>query len=303
MALSTRSKRFVLCTLRYGAASNDILRVLRHNALPSIKTFYGVGGQPLYSACNFNPRGCDASILLNDTSTFLGEQTAFPNINSIRGLDVIENIKMKVETICPGVVSCADIVALAARDGTVALGGPSWSVGLGRRDSTTANFTAANADLPSPFLDLQGLSNAFGKKNFTVKEMVALSGAHTTGKASCAVFRPRIYGGTDIDPSYASTLQMICPRTGGDRNLTNLDVTTPIVFDNAYYFNLINKKGLLESDQVLYSGGSTDSQVSDYFGNPLLFRMDFANAMVKMSNLSPLTGTNGQIRKACSRVN
>nr|KYP48407.1 Cationic peroxidase 1 [Cajanus cajan] len=231
------------------------------------------------------------------------KQSALPNANSIRGLDVIENIKDKLETLCPGVVSCADIVAVAARDGTVALGGPSWSVGLGRRDSTTADLNAANTELPSPFSELTGLITAFANKNFTANEMVALSGAHTTGKAKCLFFRSRIYEGNNIDPLYARALQFNCPRTGGDFNLTSLDSTTPNLFDNAYYLNLVNKRGLLVSDQELFNGGSTDSLVTVYATNPSAFRTDFANAMVKMSNLNPLTGTNGQVRKLCSRVN
>ena len=59
-------------------------------------------------------QGCDASILLNNTATIESEQQAFPNNNSIRGLDVVNQIKTAVENACPGVVSCADILALAA---------------------------------------------------------------------------------------------------------------------------------------------------------------------------------------------
>ena len=43
------------------------------------------------------------------------EKTAGPN-RSISGYELIDEIKTKLEADCPGIVSCADIVALAARD-------------------------------------------------------------------------------------------------------------------------------------------------------------------------------------------
>jgi peroxidase len=61
-------------------------------------------------------QGCDASILLDDTASFTGEKNAGPNANSVRGYDVIDAIKTQVEAACSATVSCADIVALAARD-------------------------------------------------------------------------------------------------------------------------------------------------------------------------------------------
>jgi peroxidase len=64
-------------------------------------------------------QGCDASVLLDDTSTFEGEKTAAPNLNSIRGFEVIDAIKEELESACPGKVSCADILAMAARDSVV----------------------------------------------------------------------------------------------------------------------------------------------------------------------------------------
>ncbi|GLU14935.1 hypothetical protein SLE2022_314750 [Rubroshorea leprosula] len=247
--------------------------------------------------------GCDASILLDDTANFTGEKNAGPNANSVRGYEVIDTIKSQLENLCPGVVSCADIVAVAARDSTVALGGPSWTVLLGRRDSTTASQTAANSNLPSPLSSLSALITAFSNKGFTAKEMVALSGSHTIGQARCTTFRTRIYNDTNIDSTFATSLQGNCPSTGGDNNLAPLDTTSPTSFDNAYFKNLLNKKGLLHSDQELFNGGSTDSQVTAYSNNAGAFSTDFANAMVKMGNLSPLTGSNGQIRKNCRKVN
>lgn len=128
-------------------------------------------------------------------------------------------------------------------------------------------------------------------------------GSHTIGQARCTTFRARLYNEANIDSSFATSLKANCPSSGGDANLSPLDVTTPNKFDNAYFKNLVSQKGLLHSDQQLFSGGSTNAQVNAYVSNPGSFSTDFANAMVKMGNLSPLTGTNGQIRTDCKKVN
>ncbi|KAJ4970699.1 hypothetical protein NE237_003798 [Protea cynaroides] len=255
-------------------------------------------------AHNCPQKGCDASVLLDDTSNFTGEKNVGPNKNSLRGFDVVDTIKSDLESICPGVVSCADILAVAARDSVVQLGGKKWTVPLGRRDSTTANSSAVNNNnIPPPVLNLTGLISVFSNKGFTTKEMVALSGSHTIGMARCIEFRSRIYNETNINTAYATSLKSNCPSASGDSNLSPLDTTSSTVFDNAYYTNLINSEGLLHSDQQLFNGGSTDSQVKAYSANSASFFKDFGKAMVKMGNLSPLTGASGQIRTNCRRVN
>uniref|UniRef100_A0A0A9G1L4 Plant heme peroxidase family profile domain-containing protein n=1 Tax=Arundo donax TaxID=35708 RepID=A0A0A9G1L4_ARUDO len=61
--------------------------------------------------------GCDASLLLDDTPTTPGEKGAGPNAGgSTFDFDLIDTIKTQVEAACPATVSCADILALAARD-------------------------------------------------------------------------------------------------------------------------------------------------------------------------------------------
>ncbi|XP_034222728.1 peroxidase 4-like [Prunus dulcis] len=252
--------------------------------------------------------GCDGSLLLDDTSYFTREKTASPNNNSLRGFKVVDKIKYQVEKTCPGVVSCADILAIAARDSVKILGGPSWHVKLGRRDSKTASFLAANRSgvLPSPTSTLSQLKTRFQAVGLNERDLVALSGAHTIGKAKCSSFRDRIYNDTNIDASFAKARQSKCPSTvgSGDNNLAPLDVQTPNTFDTAYFKNLINQKGLLHSDQVLYNnGGSTDSLVKTYSGSANAFNSDFAKAMIKMGDIKPLTGSNGEIRLNCRRPN
>ncbi|XP_048332343.2 cationic peroxidase 1 [Ziziphus jujuba] len=251
-------------------------------------------------------QGCDGSVLLDDIpGVFTGEKNALPNANSLRGFEVIDTIKSKLESKCNATVSCADILAVAARDSVVALGGPSWVVKLGRRDSTNASLTDANSQLPSPFLNLAALLTSFANKGFDAKDMVALSGAHTVGQARCLLFRNRIYNEANIDPQFANLRKQNCSNStsgGDDNNLASLDQTGTF-FDSQYFKDLVELNGLLHSDQQLYNNGSTDSQVLAYKTNKLQFFHDFANAMVKMGDLSPLTGSNGQIRTDCRKIN
>ncbi|KAG6470026.1 hypothetical protein ZIOFF_070986 [Zingiber officinale] len=230
--------------------------------------------------------GCDGSVLLDDTANFTGEKTAPPNNNSIRGFDVVDTIKSQVE---------ADRINSNI---WLQLGGPSWTVQLGRRDATTASFSTASSDLPSPLLSLSGLISAFSNKGLSTTDMVALSGGHTIGQARCVSFRNRIYNENNINPSFAASTQANCPSVAGngDDTLSPLDVQSPTIFDNFYFQGLVNQTGLLHSDQQLFNGGSTDSLVSTYSTDMAGFFNAFAAAMVNMGNISPLTGSNGEIR-------
>ncbi|KAJ1392120.1 Secretory peroxidase [Sesbania bispinosa] len=247
--------------------------------------------------------GCDGSILLDPTSSIDSEKNAGPNFQSARGFEVVDDIKKAVDAACgKPVVSCADILAVAARDSVVALGGPTWEVQLGRRDSTTASRDAANKDIPAPFFSLPQLIESFKNKGLDEKDLVVLSGGHTIGYARCATFRDRIYKDTDINSEFAQQLKYICPINGGDSNLSPLDPTAAN-FDVAYYSNLLQTKGLLHSDQELFNGGSTDELVKQYSYYPEAFSQDFAKSMIKMGNIQPLTGDQGEVRVDCRKVN
>ncbi|XP_042390569.1 peroxidase P7-like [Zingiber officinale] len=250
--------------------------------------------------------GCDASVLLDDTPFFTGEKNAPPNMNSLRGFQVIDAIKARVEPRCRGTVSCADILALAARDFNLQLGGPYWAVYLGRRDARTTSRQAATANLPAPGASFSDLVTSFAAKRLSPRDLIALSGAHTIGQAHCSSFRTHIYGESNVDASFAGALRQTCPPVQGIGNshLAPLDVQSPVVFDNKYYQNLVARRGLLHSDQELLGGGwFAESVVWRYSVNQTAFFSDFAAAMIKMGNISPLTGNRGEVRLNCRKWN
>ncbi|XP_058781909.1 peroxidase P7-like [Vicia villosa] len=294
-----------LCTDFYCGSCPKLLSIVNQGVIKAIRNEARIGASILrlhFHDCFVN--GCDGSILLDDTKSFIGEKTAAANNNSARGFNVIDDIKANVEKACPRTVSCADILALAARDSVVTLGGPSWEVGLGRRDSITASRADANKSIPAPSLNLDQLKSNFANQGLSEKNLVALSGAHTIGLARCTQFRAHIYNDSNIDPSFAKSLQRKCPRTGNDNLHQPLDFQTPTHFDNLYYKHLLVKKGLLHSDQELFNGNpTTDKLVQKYANDNEEFFEDFAKGMVKMSNINPLTGNKGQIRINCRKHN
>ncbi|VAH42255.1 unnamed protein product [Triticum turgidum subsp. durum] len=111
--------------------------------------------------------------------------------------------------------------------------------------------------------------------------------------------------GFGVIDSIKTQLESICKQTVScaNGNLANLDTTTPNTFDNAYYTNLLSQKGLLHSDQVLFNNDTTDNTVRNFASNAAAFSSAFTTAMIKMGNIAPLTGTQGQIRLSCSKVN
>ena len=104
------------------------------------------------------------------------------------------------------------------------VGGPSYAVKLGRRDSTTASRSLANAELPAFFESLESLISRFQNKGLTARDMVALSGSHTLGQAQCFTFRERIYNHSNIDAGFASTRRRRRPRVGSDATLAPLKI-------------------------------------------------------------------------------
>lgn len=130
--------------------------------------------------------------------------------------------------------------------------------------------------------------------------------------ARCTSFKQRLYNqdgnnqpDSTLERTYSNGLKEICPKTGGDSNISPLDFSSPARFDNTYFKLIMWGKGLLTSDQVLLNGNVEETMflVKAFAEDDSLFYDQFARSMVKMGNINPLTGFNGEIRKNCRMVN
>lgn len=255
-------------------------------------------------------QGCDGSILIASPNGD-AEKDAQDNLSLAGdGFDTVIKAKTAVEQACPGVVSCADILAIAARDVVVLAGGSSFNVELGRRDGLVSTASSVAGNLPEPNFDLVQLNTMFAKHNLTQTDMVALSGAHTLGFSHCNRFANRLYSfssSSPVDPllnsTYASQLMQACPQNVDPSIAVDMDPETPKAFDNVYYQNLVNRKGLFTSDQVLFDDSASQSTVNDFANNPGDFNGAFATAMRKLGRTGIKTRNQGEIRRDCTAFN
>ena len=248
-------------------------------------------------------QGCDASILLNHA----GSERRAEASKTLRGFQVIEEIKAEVEKRCPGRVSCADILTAAARDATVLIGGPFWEVPFGRKDGKVSIAREANR-VPQGHENVTDLIQFFQARGLNILDLVILSGSHTIGRSTCHSIQHRLsnFNGTyKPNPSLNATyLRVLKGKCGRRYNYVDLDGTTPRKFDTEYYKNLGKKMGLLSTDQGLYRDSRTSPIVEALATQPELFTNQFAVSMVKLGNVQVLTGEkDGEIRGNCNLVN
>nr|ACS49666.1 peroxidase [Oryza ridleyi] len=271
-------------------------------------------------------KGCDASVLIKG-----GNNNAEVDNNKhqgLRGLDVIESAKAQLESECPGVVSCADIVALASRDALAFTGGPAFDVPTGRRDGKTSNLRDADV-LPDVKDSIEVLRSKFAANGLDDKDLVLLSCNHILllllayyiiasvdhgGELTMATTLynfPLPGGRKGADPtipeSFLSELRSRC--APGDFNTRlPLDRGSEGEFDTSILRNIRNRFAVIASDAALYNASATvgvvdtyTSMLSTLFGP--YFREDFADAMVKMGSIGVLTDRAGEVRKVCSKFN
>ncbi|GLT34989.1 hypothetical protein SLA2020_094740 [Shorea laevis] len=239
-------------------------------------------------------RGCDASVLLESKVNHKAEKDGPPNI-SLHAFYVIDHAKEAVEALCPGVVSCADLLALAARDAVNLSGGPTWKVPKGRKDGiiSKANDTIQLPyPLPAPVSNISELRRNFSNRGLSLKDLVALSGGHTLGFSHCSSFQNRIHNFNDtldidpsLNPSFANSLRCVCPMYNKNKNAGSALDSTTFKFDNMYYKLLLQGKSILTSDQALRTDKTTRALVLKYARSEEEFEKAFVKSMIRMSKI------------------
>ncbi|PIN21279.1 Peroxidase [Handroanthus impetiginosus] len=256
--------------------------------------------------------GCDASLLISSNAFNKAERDHEVN-QALPGdaFDVIIRAKTKLELECPGIVSCADILAEATRDLVSMVGGPYYPVRLGRKDSVESRADDVEGHIARPNMTLTQIINLFAARGFSVQEMVALTGAHTIGFSHCSEFANRIFNyssptGFDrtMNPDYAMGLRKLCANYTKDSTIAAFnDPMTPGKFDNMYYLNLQHGVGLLASDQAMAFDPRTKPYVDLYAANQSAFFEAFSHAMEKVSVQNVKTGNKGEVRRRCDAPN
>ncbi|XVE60195.1 hypothetical protein DITRI_Ditri05aG0108400 [Diplodiscus trichospermus] len=243
--------------------------------------------------------GYDASILIKNDKD--GELKELGNLG-VLGFDIIDNAKAKLENLCPKIVSCADIMALAARDVVSMVKGPFYDVPTGRREGRLSKMSLART-----LLDVDDSIDVL-KSKFREK------GAHTIGVTAYFFMRNRLcnftrMGGSDpaINPRFLPQLKAKCPLNGDFNVRIPLDWATQNVFDVQILRDIRDGIAVIASDARLYDDKNIGQIINYYISSNgsetrPSFNTDFTKAMVKMGNIGVKTDSQGEIRRVCNAV-
>mmetsp|Transcript_38856 Transcript_38856/g.109953 ORF Transcript_38856/g.109953 Transcript_38856/m.109953 type:complete len:297 (+) Transcript_38856:367-1257(+) len=141
-------------------------------------------------------------------------------------------------------LSYADLVQLGAAQAVEAAGGPRYSIRLGRLDASRPDTYDT---LPRPNDDIRQLMSGFMAMGLSVRDFVALSGAHTIGRFT---------------------------------------QSSPSVFDNLHFRDIMEGGAVLPTDQALMDDPRTASWVGWFADMPGDFFSAFADAMIKMGEMN-----------------
>jgi len=160
--------------------------------------------------------------------------------------------------------------------------------------------TALGKQKPPAYGDIPLLTKIFASKG------------HTLGTAHCPSYADRLYNFSSaynsdpsLDSEYADRLRTRCKSVDNKAMLSEMDPGSYKTFDTSYYHHVAKRRGLFQSDAALLADATTREYVQRIATGKFddVFFKDFSESMIKMGNVSVLTGAVGEIRKKCYIVN
>ncbi|XP_059302876.1 peroxidase 29-like [Lycium ferocissimum] len=144
-----------------------------------------------------------------------------------------------------------------------------------------------------------------GHKNVTTEILVIWSnsdaGAHTLGIGHCRNFERRLQppGDPTLSAGFKLTLLMICSNPFLSNITFETNDLTTFAFDNRYFTDILNGRGLLKIDSDISRDQRTKPHVLRFASDQKQFFRSFTSGFLKLSNHKVLLGKQGEIRKDC----
>lgn len=135
------------------------------------------------------------------------------------------------------------------------------------------------------------------------------AGSHTIGIAHCVNIVNRLYPTMDpiltnpLNIALAGKLRLACPEGSYSSSTVMNNDQTNTIFDNQYFANVMVGQGLMTVDDNLRTDSRTSGIVQGFSINVADFYTTFAEAYTVLTSWRALTGTQGQIRTDCTKVN
>lgn len=215
----------------------------------------------------------------NGSIRFYPEITHNANAGLTAALELLKNVADKYEG-----VGYADLFQLASATGIELAGGPKIPLRFGRKDAENpegcapeGNLPAGGAPYPAPAKGPgDHLRNVFYRMGFNDQEIVALSGAHTLGRAN-----PNRSGFGKEKTKYTEN----GPGKPGGSSWT----PEWLKFDNSYFAEVKSQHDpellVLETDNVLFKDDGFRPYAMKYAEDQEAFFADYTKAHLKLSEL------------------
>ncbi|KAK8646928.1 hypothetical protein V6N13_120695 [Hibiscus sabdariffa] len=209
----------------------------------------------------------------NGSLRFEVEMKYKSNTGLVNALKLIQPIKDKYPSL-----TYADLFQLGSATAVEEAGGPKIPMKYGRLDASSPDHCPEEGRLPAAGASSPAdhLRKVFSRMGFNDKEIVALSGAHTLGRA-----RPERSSWGKPETKYTKN----GPGAPGGQSWT----VQWLKFDNSYFKEIKAKRDedllVLPTDAVLFEDPSFKVYAEKYAEDEETFFKDFAEAHTKLSNL------------------